>query len=251
MILTNELPRFTDASGALASRFVILVLTNSFYGREDPRLTDKLLEEAPGIFNWALDGLDRLNERGHFVQPRVGEEALRQLEDLASPVSAFVRDRCRVAPDSTVDKDELWKAWKEWCDEEGARPGTKAVFVRDLRAAFPGIQPGRRRTTAEAREHVLFGVALRGGETMGTTPATPAQSGFEPPETPSGQGWQGSSPSLAVPGRRDLAPIVIFGDDGYLELLDRALEGGHITKKERRKRRLLHFRIRGAEAAAA
>ena len=25
------------------------------------RLTDELLSEAPAIFNWALDGLDRLN----------------------------------------------------------------------------------------------------------------------------------------------------------------------------------------------
>ena len=40
VVLTNEIPRFTDASGALASRFVMLVLTTTFYGREDPTLTD-------------------------------------------------------------------------------------------------------------------------------------------------------------------------------------------------------------------
>ena len=36
MILTNELPRFTDSSGALASRFVVSILPTSFYGRENP-----------------------------------------------------------------------------------------------------------------------------------------------------------------------------------------------------------------------
>ena len=80
MILTNELPRFTDSSGALASRFVISILTTSFYGRENPKLTDELLAEAPAIFNWALEGLDRLREprllrdpvlgRGGAAQPR-------------------------------------------------------------------------------------------------------------------------------------------------------------------------------------
>jgi putative DNA primase/helicase len=35
LILTNELPRLADVSGALASRFIIFVLTNSFLGRED------------------------------------------------------------------------------------------------------------------------------------------------------------------------------------------------------------------------
>ena len=54
VILTNELPRLTDASGALASRFITLVLTESFYGREDLGLTDKLAGELPGILNWAL-----------------------------------------------------------------------------------------------------------------------------------------------------------------------------------------------------
>jgi putative DNA primase/helicase len=34
LILTNELPRFTDSSGALASRFVLLTLSKSFMGRK-------------------------------------------------------------------------------------------------------------------------------------------------------------------------------------------------------------------------
>ena len=48
VILTNELPRFTDASGALASRFVVFMLTRSFYGKENPTLTDELLQRAAG-----------------------------------------------------------------------------------------------------------------------------------------------------------------------------------------------------------
>jgi putative DNA primase/helicase len=63
MILTNELPRFSDSSGALASRFVMSILTESFYVRENPALTRELLEESAGIFNWALEGLDRLRDR--------------------------------------------------------------------------------------------------------------------------------------------------------------------------------------------
>jgi putative DNA primase/helicase len=57
VILSNELPRLTDASGALADRFVILQMKQPFYGREDLGLTEKLLPELPGIFNWALAGL--------------------------------------------------------------------------------------------------------------------------------------------------------------------------------------------------
>ena len=35
LILSNELPRLADASGALGGRFIVLVLIHSFYGRED------------------------------------------------------------------------------------------------------------------------------------------------------------------------------------------------------------------------
>ena len=98
LILTNEIPRFTDSSGALASRFILLQTAQSFYGREDPNLTDTLLAEAPAIFNWALRGLDRLNDRGHFEPPASSREAVRHLEDLSSPVGAFVRDCCEIGP---------------------------------------------------------------------------------------------------------------------------------------------------------
>ena len=47
LILTNELPRLTDASGALASRFITLVMTESFYGREDHGLESRLAAELP------------------------------------------------------------------------------------------------------------------------------------------------------------------------------------------------------------
>lgn len=94
IVLSNELPRLADASGALASRFFVLVLTNSFYGREDQRLTDKLLTELPGILTWAIGGWRRLTERGHFPQPRSALDAVQQLEDLGSPIGAFLRERC-------------------------------------------------------------------------------------------------------------------------------------------------------------
>jgi putative DNA primase/helicase len=168
MILTNELPRLSDSSGALASRFVVFVLTKSFLGREDPGLTDRLLAEAPGIFNWALAGLDRLNERGYFDPPESGQEAVQQLEDLASPVGAFVRDQCEVGPDQRVPVEDLWTIWKRWCESEGRHPGTKAVFGRDLSAHAPSVRRTRPRA-GEDRRYVYRGIGLCAASTMDRT----------------------------------------------------------------------------------
>ncbi len=169
VVLTNELPRLTDSSGALASRFVVFVLNRSFYGQENPALTDELLTEAPAIFNWALEGLDRLTERGYFVSPRSGEDAIQQLEDLSSPVSAFIRDEC-VIGDHTVPVETLWDQWKAWCAGENRHCGTKSVFGRDLKAAFPRLKRARPRGD-KTRPYVYEGIGLR--ENSGTTTGPP------------------------------------------------------------------------------
>jgi putative DNA primase/helicase len=140
LILTNELPRILDASGALASRFEVLMLSESFYGREDLELTDKLLRCLPGILNWSLRGLDRLRKRGRFQMPESSLAAIQQLEDLASPVSAFIREWCSKAPAKRVNVKVLYDAWAKWCEQGGHNRGNNIVFGRNLKAAVPQIK---------------------------------------------------------------------------------------------------------------
>ena len=167
LVLTNELPRLSDASGALASRFILFVGTRSFYGAENPYLTDELLTEAPAILNWALDGLDRLHARGYFVNPPSGAEALQQMEDLAAPVAAFIRQTCVIDANGEVEVDAIWSAWKHWCEENNRSCGTKDVFGRDLFAAVPTVRKTRPRRddskddSKQERKHVYVGLRLR------------------------------------------------------------------------------------------
>ena len=178
LIMTNELPRLSDASGALASRFILFVLTRSFYGSENPKLTGQLLAQAPAIFNWALEGLDRLTERGYFVNPETGKDAIQQMEDLSSPICAFLRDRCVVRGGCEVKVEALWVAWKTWCEGDNRPPGTKAVFGRDLRAAVPTLKHGRPREKGEhgeqdERVYIYQGLGLR-QDYIGELPGHPA-----------------------------------------------------------------------------
>lgn len=140
LLMTNELPKIEDASGALASRFLIIPLTESWFGREDVTLYDAFQVELPGIFNWALDGWVRLNARRKFVQPSTGTKMVRDFEDLGSPIGAFLRDRCVVAQAADVSKDSLFAAWKDWSKDNGRdHAGTTQVFGRNLRAAIPWL----------------------------------------------------------------------------------------------------------------
>ena len=160
-ILTNELPRMDDTSGALASRFIVLLLTKSWLGKEDPLLTDKLLVHRPGILRWARAGWLRLQQRGHFIQPNSAEAAVQDLHDLGSPVSEFVRERCEIGPQFQVPRDDLYRAWEEWCENHGRTKVTiKATFGRDLRAVLPTLKDCRP-TDGGQRVRGYWGLRLR------------------------------------------------------------------------------------------
>ena len=162
IVISNELPRIADASGALPSRFIVLMMTESFYGREDRALTARLIPERSAILNWAIEGYQRLCERGYFDQPASAAEAVRELEDLSSPVGAFVRDACLVAPGRNVHVDTLYDAWGQWCREQGRdHTGTKQSFGRDLRTVLPHIKLSHPRNELGKPERFYEGISVR------------------------------------------------------------------------------------------
>lgn len=161
MIFSNELPRLTDSSGALANRFIILKLTRSFLGRENTGLAAELLSELPAILNWAIKGLIRLNERGYFMQPQSSQQAADQMMELTSPVKSFVAAECIVGSQYSVEISLLYEAWRDWCNQSGWRfPGTIHTFGRDLHAALPDLTVSRP-TVGGERVRKYRGVALK------------------------------------------------------------------------------------------
>jgi len=168
MFLTNELPRLRDAAGALAGRFLIVTLTESFYGREDPQLTRRLLGELPGILLWALQGWTRLHERGRFVVPESSQDSADLLIDLLSPVSAFVRECCIEDPGEKVLVSNLYDAWVAWCEAggRGKFAGTVQEFGRQLKSARPSLKMSRNQKYGRSYIGIALkanGVLLEGG----------------------------------------------------------------------------------------
>jgi putative DNA primase/helicase len=91
------------------------------------------------ILNWALDGPDRLNANDEFTVPASAREATTLIADLASPVSAFVRECCIRQPGAEVTVDALWAVWRRWAEHGGHQPGSKIGCGRDLRAVVPEL----------------------------------------------------------------------------------------------------------------
>jgi putative DNA primase/helicase len=171
LLISNELPKFGDASGAIATRFIVLELVQSFLGREIATLTEDLMKELPGILLWALDGLDEIS-RHPFTRVASSEDSIRQMQDLVSPISAFVRDMCERAPDYDDEVAAVYRAWKDWCEVNGHRLTSSPVFGRDLRSVMPGLRTfkphGQPRRYAGIRLQKTNSYTARNGKTPGS-----------------------------------------------------------------------------------
>lgn len=142
VVLCTEVPKMTDDSGGIAHRFVILQLTTSFLGREDTRLTDKLLGELPGIAVWAVEGWDAVfggEGTGKIDQPASALGHVADIRDLASDIKQYLEERCDFSADYRVKRDTLYQDYCSWRTAQGDRIVTKAVFGRKLRTAFPKL----------------------------------------------------------------------------------------------------------------
>ncbi len=140
-IISNEPPRVSDVSAAIASRFLVLETKNSFLGQEDHTLEPRLLNELPGILNWAIQGWARLRQSDKFHQPASGQETLDEMRDLSSPMNEFVRECMTVNPLAHVEIPKAYAAWEAWCKANGIQGiGTKNRFARDIRVVVPHVK---------------------------------------------------------------------------------------------------------------
>lgn len=161
VVSTNEIPRLQDTSGALASRWCLLRFVESFEGREDTGLADRLLAELPGILLWAVKGWERLRQQRRFTRPASSADLFEAMEEIGSPIGTFIKDCCSVSRGKMVGCTELYEAWVDYCEQNGIKDaGTVAGFGRLLRAALPGIS--RRRLGSFSREWSYHGLTLNG-----------------------------------------------------------------------------------------
>jgi putative DNA primase/helicase len=145
VLISNELPRLPDQSGALVSRYLMFRFTESFLGKEDKTLDVKLRAELPGILLWAIEGWRRLRERGYFLQPKSGQDLIDQARDMSSPVGAFVRERLKFGTGCQCTIEDLFAAWCAWCEPKKREPGDETTFGRNLRTVIPALETKTRR----------------------------------------------------------------------------------------------------------
>ena len=161
LLISNEIPKVKDTSGALASRLINFLTRVWFYGREDPHLfRDKIKPELPGILNWSLKGLRRMHERGSIAEPACSIDAREELAREGSPVMAFVQECLTVDPAATVNKDVLYSTYLDYAADHGLHHTSKSWFYRDLETVTAGKVKAERVQKHGERVHNIVGARI-------------------------------------------------------------------------------------------
>ena len=148
VFLSNEFPALGDTSGAILGRFVVLRLTESFLGREDNELFDRLKTELPGILLWAIEGWQRIQETRRFTEPESGLTFREDARAVLSPITLFVDQWCELGdPEFFTETADLYEAWVRWSKQHGReRIESREKFVIRLRSVVASIKPKRARS---------------------------------------------------------------------------------------------------------
>jgi putative DNA primase/helicase len=146
VIAANELPNLREESTAFLARVVLLRFTKSHRGKEDITLEGRLHSELPGILNWGLDGIAKLNSNplGHFTMPKRSEPLLRAVDESTGTIRCFVEDCLEETPGKFAVKDEVYKVYLAWCAENQSHAVGKAHFGRKLFAAIDELDDCRK-----------------------------------------------------------------------------------------------------------
>jgi putative DNA primase/helicase len=162
VIAANSRPTFVDRSEGLWRRLVPVPFNVTIpEDKQDKRLTEKLAMELPGIFNWALKGLKRLNHQGRFTESTLVKAATEEYKLECNPVRLFLAEvglQADPSGDRFVEVNDLYGSYAQWSKANGFQSLNSSNFGKELRKSFPKVKRTQR-TVHGHRTSVYLGVA--------------------------------------------------------------------------------------------
>jgi len=162
----NQPPARSKEDSGFWNRWLTVVFPETIPRKEqDAKLSEKLTseEELAGVLNWAVEGYQRLEERGRFTNEPRPSENRRLWEEYGNSVERFINKHLEQSPDTHVRKDEAYAAYTEFAKAEQMEVVTKHKFTAELKQK--GASTAQRRFDGD-RKRVYKGFQLSEGSPL-------------------------------------------------------------------------------------
>ena len=156
----NEIPRnYGDRSDGFFRRLIIIRFDKSVPAdKRDPNLRERLAVERDGIFRWALEGLKRLILNSYqFSETERTRAELQRYKIESNSALSFAEECCVIKQGVVCFRDELFLAYREYCNQNCLKPMSQANFNKDIENMEKGATRGLDRVS---RRKIWSGIRL-------------------------------------------------------------------------------------------
>ncbi|MCL4283401.1 MAG: hypothetical protein KJZ58_14210 [Flavobacteriales bacterium] len=136
MFNCNELPREVEQTDAFFRRFLLIPFEVTIPDAEQDReLSGKIIgNELSGVFNWVLDGLQRLLRQKRFTQSKAVDDALTQYRTRSDSVRSYLEEHgLQPSVDAHKPLKDIYTAYTVHCRESGSHPCALRTFAERMR----------------------------------------------------------------------------------------------------------------------
>lgn len=150
-VASNQYPKITGDDDAIWTRIKVVPFKEQFLAgdpRRDNNLQEKLLEELPGIFNWAIEGLKLYLEEGLETAPEV-IQASNDFRAASDGVTTWLTESLeegvlRESEQEGAEREKLYENYSQWCSAKQHRTPLKPQrFYDRLGTHYEAVKPHR------------------------------------------------------------------------------------------------------------
>ena len=155
----NEIPPAEDDTDAFFSRLLLITFKKKFLPKgspeidnvtvfeADPHLVEKLSkpEQLSGMLNFAIEGLKRLAENGHFTMNPTVAETREIYKKKTNPTLAYCDEDIEFMVDWGITCDDFYKQVLYYCDEKQLDHPTKTSVTQRIYQANLPVEKQQRR----------------------------------------------------------------------------------------------------------
>lgn len=134
MLATNSLPHINSSDHGIYRRKMAIPFNRTFSVEEqDKTLQSKLMEELPGILNWAIQGCLEWQREG-LNPPQIVQDQVAEYKSSMDSISQFIKDECELGADCSHTASQFFSEYRSWCLAVGKKPKNQTAFKRALEA---------------------------------------------------------------------------------------------------------------------
>jgi P4 family phage/plasmid primase-like protien len=169
IISFNKAPKIKDRTKGIWRRMLLIPFNKSVPPERIIRHMDQAeywIEsgEISGILNWAITGLQRLQDQKDFTKSSVSEAAIDEYKRENNPVLDFFDDHIEVLEIGRLRVSHVFDLYQHWCAKSNCRPMSLRNFGAEVKRKYGDI---RKRDTQRERDYYYYGIGFSSSEIFG------------------------------------------------------------------------------------